>query len=316
MALTGMLERDELGTIPGTGQQVRVELVAQTAGMLAAFEARFRRALLITDSYRPYAEQVAVFKRYNTTDYASSARIGRLVWNGQVWWRRRGYPSAAIPGTSVHGKGAALDLGSGVNFSLTSPEHLWMREHGPRFGWHHPAWAHDPARPHMREPWHFEAVAVPVSNYRTFLAGEGIPVPGDLDTPDPIAPVPQEDDMPASVAVRHPNGSIALAGDDGTFVPLTSVDELEALKATGAVRLHDGPAGTLALPDGLIWNLRAAVGFRKSIQGEQDPGKVAAAVAATLVPAVLDALPESAGLTVEQVTAAAEIAVRNVLRSV
>nr|WP_281173261.1 M15 family metallopeptidase [Actinotalea ferrariae] len=222
--------------------------------------------------------------------------------------------SAAVPGTSNHGKAQAVDFAD-VGASGGS-RWRWLMDNAPRFGWVNPLWARD-GNPWngSQEPWHWEGVAVPVSSYRSWLTGAGITVP-DLDTPDPIAPVPQEDDMPASVAVRHPNGSIALAGDDGTFVPLSSVDELEALKATGAVRLHDGPAGTLALPDGLIWNLRAAVGFRKSIQGEQDPGKVAAAVAATLVPAVLDALPPSAGLTVEQVTAAAETAVRNVLRSV
>lgn len=232
--LNGQLPSSALGTIPGTAHRVRVDLVTQTAALRAAFEKHFGRPLLITDSYRPHAEQVAVFRRYFTTDYAASAKLDRKVWDGRTWWRRPGFPSAAVPGTSVHGKGAALDLGSGVNFSLRSPEHLWMREHGPRFGWHHPYWAHDPRRPHMHEPWHFEAVAVPVSNYRTFLTGVGVTVPG-VTAPTPL--VPLEDAM---YVISSPGRGSALVGP-GYYRHLNPGEEADAAKGlVGAGNVRDG----------------------------------------------------------------------------
>jgi LAS superfamily LD-carboxypeptidase LdcB len=60
---------------------------------------------------------------------------------------------AAVPGTSNHGVGLAVDLCGGVERFGTA-EHAWMLTHGPRFGWFHPDWAGpDGSRP---EAWHFE----------------------------------------------------------------------------------------------------------------------------------------------------------------
>ena len=60
---------------------------------------------------------------------------------------------AATPGTSNHGWGLAVDLCGGAE-AFGTPEHDWPVSNGPRFGWHHPAWARvDGSRP---EPWHFE----------------------------------------------------------------------------------------------------------------------------------------------------------------
>lgn len=58
---------------------------------------------------------------------------------------------AAVPGTSNHGLGQALDLGCGIQ-NYRSERWLWMEENGAEFGWHHPAWA----KSSPFEPWHWE----------------------------------------------------------------------------------------------------------------------------------------------------------------
>ena len=83
--------------------------------------------LCVTDSYRSYAAQVDVYRRKPEL--------------------------AAVPGTSNHGWGRAVDLCGGVQ-TANSPAWLWMKEFGPSFGWHHPAWAEpNGSKP---EAWHWE----------------------------------------------------------------------------------------------------------------------------------------------------------------
>jgi LAS superfamily LD-carboxypeptidase LdcB len=81
----------------------------------------------VTDSYRSYAAQV------------------------DVYHRKPGL--AAVPGTSEHGWGLAVDLCGGVQ-TYGTPAFNWMKANAPRFGFHHPAWAEPSgSRP---EAWHWE----------------------------------------------------------------------------------------------------------------------------------------------------------------
>jgi LAS superfamily LD-carboxypeptidase LdcB len=73
----------------------------------------------ITDSYRPYAEQVDLVRRKG------------LYSQGGL---------AAKPGTSDHGWGMAADL------DLDAKAQAWMRANGPNFGFHEDT---------PREPWHW-----------------------------------------------------------------------------------------------------------------------------------------------------------------
>ena len=83
--------------------------------------------LCITDSYRSYAEQVRLFRVKPTL--------------------------AAVPGTSNHGWGLAVDLCGGVE-RFDGAAHAWMQRHAGEFGWVHPSWAQrGGSRP---EPWHWE----------------------------------------------------------------------------------------------------------------------------------------------------------------
>ncbi|WP_053617280.1 D-alanyl-D-alanine carboxypeptidase family protein [Nocardiopsis sp. NRRL B-16309] len=58
---------------------------------------------------------------------------------------------AAVPGTSNHGLGQAIDLGCGIQ-NFRSERWNWMEANGGEYGWHHPAWA----KSSPFEPWHWE----------------------------------------------------------------------------------------------------------------------------------------------------------------
>ncbi|HHU10193.1 MAG TPA: hypothetical protein GXZ60_09300 [Intrasporangiaceae bacterium] len=91
------------------------------------FTEDFGRPICVTDSYRSFAQQVAV-------------KASRGFW-------------AATPGYSNHGLGRALDLCGGIN-SFGTIEHRWMRQNAPAYGWFHPSWAAADGR--KPEPWHWE----------------------------------------------------------------------------------------------------------------------------------------------------------------
>jgi LAS superfamily LD-carboxypeptidase LdcB len=127
-ARNGRLAANELKSIPfALGQKLIPSAADSLVKMNEAYKKEFGRNISITDSYRTYAQQVAV-KRNK----------GNL---------------AATPGTSNHGLGRALDLGGGVN-TFGTKQHIWMVKNGPSYGWYHPDWAGQfSSKP---EPWHFE----------------------------------------------------------------------------------------------------------------------------------------------------------------
>ncbi|WP_425953460.1 D-alanyl-D-alanine carboxypeptidase family protein [Xylanimonas sp. McL0601] len=122
----------ELSWAPG--HSLRPDAAAQLERLNIAFRAEFGHDLGITDSYRSFDGQVA-----------ARARVGHL---------------AATPGTSNHGWGIAVDLGTEVNRFGTAP-HRWMRENATNFGWELPDWARENGS--KPEPWHWEFIGAPTS---------------------------------------------------------------------------------------------------------------------------------------------------------
>lgn len=123
----GLLPQWALCRLPSypARDQLRADAAKAFVDLNAAYRAHFGRKICITDSYRTLASQQRVY-------YAKPGM-------------------AAVPGTSNHGWGLALDLGCGVQ-TYGSPQFNWLKQHGARFGWVHPSWAeHSPF-----EPWHFE----------------------------------------------------------------------------------------------------------------------------------------------------------------
>jgi hypothetical protein len=120
----GFIPSSQLCTITGGGR-LRPDAAAAFNKMSQAYAKVFGSNICVTDAYRSYPEQVKVFRQRPSL--------------------------AAVPGTSNHGWGLAVDLGCGVQ-SSRSAQYRWLINNAGRFGWVHPAWAfHDPF-----EPWHWE----------------------------------------------------------------------------------------------------------------------------------------------------------------
>lgn len=126
--LNGQIPNEALTPIPwAPAHRLRPDAVASLIALNTEYRAAFGTDIVITDSYRTYAQQVAV-----------KAAKGYL---------------AATPGTSNHGWALALDLGGGIN-KPTTAQYQWMRLNAPVHGWDNPTWA----RPGGAKPeaWHWE----------------------------------------------------------------------------------------------------------------------------------------------------------------
>ncbi|WP_432542100.1 M15 family metallopeptidase [Kineococcus sp. SYSU DK002] len=127
----GELPVDALCPLYGApGMVLRGDAAHAFEALSQAFQAEFGTPLAVTDAYRSLAEQVDV-----------KARKPGL---------------AAVPGTSRHGLGLAVDLGGGVQ-DAGSVQHQWMDRNAALFGFINPAWAQ--GNPGPFEPWHWEFVA-------------------------------------------------------------------------------------------------------------------------------------------------------------
>lgn len=123
------------GMIPGTGlcgigiggHSLRCDAAMAFQAMAADYARAFGRIICITDSYRTFEEQVRL--------YGVKPAL------------------AAVPGTSNHGWGLAVDLCGGAQ-SFGTPEYAWLQANAGRYGWSNPPWAW-PGRG-REEPWHWE----------------------------------------------------------------------------------------------------------------------------------------------------------------
>lgn len=157
----GLIPRSTLTQI-SSGHRLRADAAAAFKRLDDAFLREFKKRISVTDAYRDLAQQVAV-----------KALKGAF---------------AAKPGTSNHGWGIALDLGSGIN-SATSREHRWMDAVAHEYGWVNPPWATDDnPRNGQFEPWHWEYVPHLDQHDGT----------GEHVAARPPTPTVQEDDMPTT----------------------------------------------------------------------------------------------------------------------
>lgn len=109
------------------GQRLRGDAAAAFDKMSKYHATTVGSPLCVSDSYRSYSEQVALYRR----------KPGM----------------AAVPGTSEHGWGKAVDFCGGIE-NTGSAAYNWMKANAGSFGWFHPDWAEPSGnRP---EPWHWE----------------------------------------------------------------------------------------------------------------------------------------------------------------
>ncbi|TDD69547.1 hypothetical protein E1262_12550 [Jiangella aurantiaca] len=113
----------------GSGQQLRPDAAASFVALDAFYRAETGEGLIecVTDSYRSYEAQVDVAER------------------------KPGL--AAVPGTSEHGWGLAVDVGCGAN-SFDGALYDWLDDNAGEFGWDNPDWARPGGS--TPEPWHWE----------------------------------------------------------------------------------------------------------------------------------------------------------------
>jgi len=123
----GLIPPSALCPIGVGSHSLRCDAAAAYRAMSTAFAGTFGSPICITDSYRTYGSQVTL--------YGQKPAL------------------AAVPGTSNHGWGLAVDLCGGIERFGTA-QYAWMKANAGRFGFLHPDWA-EPGRG-REEPWHWE----------------------------------------------------------------------------------------------------------------------------------------------------------------
>lgn len=136
----------------------------------AAKKGHILKATSLADSYRTYQQQVNTF----TTHYSLDPIIGQPTkrWDGHTWWLIPGMSVAAVPGTSNHGYGLAVDTGeerdgdTGTE-SIDAATLAWLVANEHLYGFSHEV---------QSEPWHIR-----------YCTGDDIPAA--------VLAFEQEDDM-------------------------------------------------------------------------------------------------------------------------
>jgi cell wall-associated NlpC family hydrolase len=123
----GLIPPSAMCPLGVAGHVLRCDAAAAYRAMSSAYASAFGSPICITDSYRTYAGQVRLYGQKPTL--------------------------AAVPGTSNHGWGLAVDLCGGIE-SYGTAAYTWMKANAGRFGFLHPDWA-EPGNG-REEPWHWE----------------------------------------------------------------------------------------------------------------------------------------------------------------
>lgn len=127
----GLIPLELLAPLPGQNQFLRIDARDSFMMMSEEYARVFGRPITVTDAYRDLP--------------------------GQISCRARKGDMCADPGTSNHGWGLAVDYGGGIQ-TFGTPQHRWMQQNAPRFGWVHPGWARQGGR--KPEAWHWEFVGL------------------------------------------------------------------------------------------------------------------------------------------------------------
>ncbi|WP_084468943.1 M15 family metallopeptidase [Nocardiopsis trehalosi] len=122
----GLIPSESLCELHQGGEFLRADAAVDFLAMNQAFTEHFGKPMCVTSSYRDLANQQRVYVEQPPGN-------------------------AAVPGTSNHGWGLAVDLCGGVQTEGT-PEFSWLEANSREWGWFHPQWAY--SSPY--EPWHWE----------------------------------------------------------------------------------------------------------------------------------------------------------------
>lgn len=216
MSANGQLTSAELVVVPNTADITTIgvqRIAAAVLPYLLAAAAEFRQEtgqkLVLAEGYRPLSTQIDYFNaRYHVV------ASGGVWWDGKRWAKNAGAATAAVPGTSIHGDGRAVDIWSGVDTSFTSANHrVWVRV-SAKYGWKNTGTG-------FGEPWHQEWSASRVTKRVALTAALVRPVASsgaiaNTITGRPAALSVQEDDMPIFRFVKQDgdtSGTVWLSKD-------------------------------------------------------------------------------------------------------
>lgn len=254
-ANNGKLPRALLSTVGAMLLLVVAARAMRAMVAAAALDGVVLRCLGGGDSYRTLVQQEALFRaRYATTPWVGWKQ--RSWWRGQWWYRRAGVATAAVPGTSNHGLGLAVD------FDLTAPgdQVAWLIAHAHQFGY---------SGELVDEEWHWR-----------YVAGDAVPAAvtawengqNDVNLNDPI-------ELPALPGVKY-------AGKKEGEASTSDVKHVMASTLGYVLQTRELVRGDLAR---LKVELLAAIAADGDPAGV-DPGQFADAIIARLGTTFADAL--------------------------
>ena len=136
---------------PGLGSLHHLAARSWLALQYTASEAGWPLTWTYGGLYRTLDQQISLFmQRWQSRPLASRPSVH---YAGGLWWLRAGVARAAVPGTSNHGLGLAVDVALGAHPSLAepvTPALSWLVEHADEFSY---TWED------QTEAWHIRYVS-------------------------------------------------------------------------------------------------------------------------------------------------------------
>lgn len=144
-----------IGLATAPGQRLLPAAAASWDAAARACQAKYGWTPTLTDSFRPLDVQERIFRqRYRQGNHAGARGFTSDVrhWDGQPWTRLTGTAAAAVPGTSNHGGGVAVDAGhAGQSFATFTDTHRkQFMGIAADYGWT------DTEGRRVNEPWHLD----------------------------------------------------------------------------------------------------------------------------------------------------------------
>lgn len=137
----------------GVGSFKMVEPAARAMRAMVAAVSKLGIQVRTTGTYRTYAQQEALFR----SRYQLEPILGRPTkkWRGRTWYQKPRTAMAAVPGTSNHGLGLAIDFAEERNGdraveSVSDRFVRWLVNNAANYGF---------SAELQSEPWHWRYVA-------------------------------------------------------------------------------------------------------------------------------------------------------------
>jgi hypothetical protein len=161
-----------------------------------------------SSAYRDYTQQVYFYNQY-------------IHNHGNV---------AAVPGTSNHGWGRAIDI---TGYESSDAVWNWLLANAGKYGF---SWQTGRA---SGERWHWESLNPPQNPPANTASSGAKPL--------------EEDDMKLT-AIRNYDGSLGIIGPDGLLYPISDITTWSSYLRLGIVQQQPNGSFYLQQTDGTVWN--------------------------------------------------------------